>query len=858
MRANAVSRNRRQKLGRAFAAAIGVVWPVLLFLSACTGKTPPAGLEVIITAPDLRQGVDFDAVEADVSQQESPGGCGGGHGGGWNPLFDVTQHVPVPISLPTTLVVQAGSSSDQEGLIVVTATKNGQFVVSQSAQLQIPTDREAELVITLSANCEGVMCPSGMTCKGHVCVSDLVDSRTLPDAGTPVGDGGADGGINADGEGGGEEADASPDGTMAPGAWDSGEDADASPDAGTTSGCGKPWTGVTGQWVSQPTGCAQGINNQGTAQCPTIPPGAAAPLTASLGTPERRGWWVLVPNNYDPKTRYPVIYEAAGEGDPNYFHAGADGYAYQNVDNDEAIQVGLDYDTFSTSAGDYDSRNPQSNDLAFVPWLMNEIESTLCVDTTREWISNYTSGGPALAQQLDCAMPGKFRGQVLVGGGEPGAGGLPGMLPICNPAPMAALYVHDTSDPNNPYASILAGCSRVLKQNGCTDTRCNPMDAALTTPYPAPAGVTLPPRTSCVEFNGCPAAYPVVFCTTQGQVNDGTTWGAPSLLWDFIKGLRGVLPADPPSCAPGGPGMTNCGPGGSGTESCCTSLEVAGGTFDRTYKSDADGGAIGLADQATVSGFRLDKYLVTVGRFRQFVRAVLPPDGGTGWLPLPGSGKHAYFNAGSGLVNAGDEAGAVYESGWLASDDGNIAPTDANLAIGPFSTWTNTPGSRENLPINTVNWWEAYAFCIFDGGFLPSEAEWEYAAAGGSEQREYPWGSTPPGTSNQYAIINCNYPIGSPNCPDIGSIAPVGYASMGAGLWGQLDLSGELFEWNLDSHVMSYDVPCTDCTDVTAAVSERVARGGSYDDGTYTAWDRSSYDPRTRDGSLGFRCARAP
>ena len=33
----------------------------------------------------------------------------------------------------------------------------------------------------------------------------------------------------------------------------------------------------------------------------------------------------------------------------------------------------------------------------------------------------------------------------------------------------------------------------------------------------------------------------------------------------------------------------------------------------------ADGGPTGEADPASVSGFRLDKYLVTVGRFRQYV-----------------------------------------------------------------------------------------------------------------------------------------------------------------------------------------------------------------------------------------------
>src|SRR5580704_9566769 len=339
-----------------------------------------------------------------------------------------------------------------------------------------------------------------------------------------------------------------------------------------------------------------------------------------------------------------------------------------------------------------------------------------------------------------------------------------------------------------------------------------------------------------------------------------------------VAGDAGADAGSPPSCAPGGPGMTNCGPGGIGTESCCTSLEVTGGTFYRTYASDADGGAVGLADPATVSAFRLDKYLVTVGRFRQFVSAVLPPVSGTGWLPAAGSGKHTHLNAGRGLLNVGipADAGVVYEPGWVATDDVNIAPTDVNLSCdADTATWIASAGRNETLPINCVSWYDAYAFCIWDGGFLPSEAEWAYAAAGGNQQREYPWGSTDPGSANQYAIYDCYYPSGKGglfSCSTQGpSIAQVGSATLGAGLWGQLDLAGNVTEWDLDWYGVYVD-PCTDCADLTEAFfDERIVRGGAFDvttsyllPGATGPTFRNGQLPLARSASFGFRCARIP
>jgi formylglycine-generating enzyme required for sulfatase activity len=344
-----------------------------------------------------------------------------------------------------------------------------------------------------------------------------------------------------------------------------------------------------------------------------------------------------------------------------------------------------------------------------------------------------------------------------------------------------------------------------------------------------------------MDAGSSPGADAGIDSGADGGIDSGVDSGS-------ISGDSGTMA--PPSCQAAGNGVTSCGASG---ESCCTSLAVPGGTYYRTYASSGSG-PTGEADPATVSGFRLDKYEVTVGRFRQFVNAW---NGGAGWLPAEGSGKHTHLNGGQGLVNAGFDAGVAYEPGWATSDNGNVAPTNANLACeSQFPTWTTSAGNSENLPINCVNWWESYAFCTWDGGFLPSEAEWEYASAGGSQQLYYPWGSTDPGTINQYAIYDCYYPSGSGPCT--GGAAPVGTATLGAGLWGQLDLAGNVNEWNVDWFA-SYADPCTDCAYLTAA-SYRVMRSGYfYNDPSYLLPPgRSDDPPAVRSVCIGFRCARAP
>jgi formylglycine-generating enzyme required for sulfatase activity len=274
---------------------------------------------------------------------------------------------------------------------------------------------------------------------------------------------------------------------------------------------------------------------------------------------------------------------------------------------------------------------------------------------------------------------------------------------------------------------------------------------------------------------------------------------------------------------------------------------VTGGTFARKY-AVVDGGVIAENAPASVTSFALDEYEVTVGRFRAFVTAW-----NGGYVPPAGSGKHVHIAGGEGLANV---VGGR-ETGWNPSDDASIAPTNDHLACDAnLATWTPSSGARESSPINCVSFWEARAFCIWSGGFLPSEAEWEYAAAGGDEQRAFPWGAIDPGNANAYAIYDCNYPFGSGTC--LGGAAPVGTAALGAGRWGQLDLAGNLNEWTLDSFG-DYATPCIDCARIDDS-SFRVTRGGYFsNDVEYISpTSRSTATPASRSPCLGFRCAYAP
>ncbi|TMQ08310.1 MAG: formylglycine-generating enzyme family protein [Deltaproteobacteria bacterium] len=248
-----------------------------------------------------------------------------------------------------------------------------------------------------------------------------------------------------------------------------------------------------------------------------------------------------------------------------------------------------------------------------------------------------------------------------------------------------------------------------------------------------------------------------------------------------------------------------------------------------------------------VSDFRLDKFEATVGRFRKFVEAGM---GISANPPTDGSGQHA----------------RIPGSGWSATWNTNLkadkAALTAALKCDPmYGTWTDAGGANENLPINCVTWYEAMAFCIWDGGYLPTEAEWNYAAAGGDQQRAFPW-SNPAGQLTLESA-HAAYSDGS-NCG--GSAAPcpglveVGTKPLGDGRFGQTDLAGNVFEPLLDVYAAPYTNPCMDCSTVKVTPDYHGIRGGSARDLAMhlrTA-HRDLEGPLNRNWDLGVRCARAP
>ena len=182
-----------------------------------------------------------------------------------------------------------------------------------------------------------------------------------------------------------------------------------------------------------------------------------------------------------------------------------------------------------------------------------------------------------------------------------------------------------------------------------------------------------------------------------------------------------------------------------------------------------------------------------------------------------------------------------------------------------FTTWPPPKHRAEypNQPADTVNWFDALAFCHWltdryrsadligpdEVIRLPTEFEWQLAATGGEADRKYPWGpdwdpAAEPWRANTYES-------------NLGRTTAVGLYPWGASPLGAQDMAGNVWEWCLNP--FEYEDP--DHLSLDVADPDRVLRGGSwFDDLSYCrAAYRDRFNPSNRSVNFGFRlCLSSP
>jgi formylglycine-generating enzyme required for sulfatase activity len=148
----------------------------------------------------------------------------------------------------------------------------------------------------------------------------------------------------------------------------------------------------------------------------------------------------------------------------------------------------------------------------------------------------------------------------------------------------------------------------------------------------------------------------------------------------------------------------------------------------------------------------------------------------------------------------------------------------------------------DNYPVVYVDWNMAKTYCEWRGAHLPTEAQWEKAARGGTDTRNYPWG-------NDLQCRQANY------LKCVNRTSAVGSYSDGKSPYGAYDMAGNVLEWVADWYSANYygNLFSSNPTGPISGQS-RVVRGGSWTKFDVRVSNRVGVAPNSATFDIGFRC----